>query len=163
MTTMTLDRLNTHRRPACRSGHRTARPGFSLLELLLVLVILGLLAGVAAFNLVGAGEKARVRTTEQSMDTIKGAIDSFQIEKGRVPNTLEELFGSGLLDATKSRTDAWSRAFYYSPEASIEGQNFRLISYGKDGQLGTPDDIDVWTMHKDDAPATGTGSGPSGG
>ena len=121
---------------------RPARPGFSLLELVLVLVILGVLASVAAYNLIGQGEKAKRKATLVSMETISSAITQYQLEQNVLPPTIATL-GKEHLDPKKLK-DGWSRDFYYAVPGAA-GRPFDLISAGKDGELGTTDDIDFAT------------------
>lgn len=130
-----------------RRIRRATRPAFSLLELMLVLVILGLLSTVAAVALLPQAEKAKVKTTKASLEVIKSAITGFQIEKSRLPNSLNELIPT-YLEEGKMR-DGWKRDFYYRPSPG-GAREYELISFGKDGEPGTDDDIDVWTMHFDD-------------
>ncbi len=127
------------------SRMRTARPGFSLLELTLVLVIMGMLMAVAAVNLVGRAGAARERTTRASMTVIQSSIETFMAEKdGSPPPTLQSL-APAYLQANKLK-DAWKQDFYYSPTSSSAERAYELISKGADKEIGTEDDIDVWTM-----------------
>ncbi len=124
---------------------RAAARGFSLLELTLVLVIIGLLMGVAAVNIVGAAERAKVRTTKASMATIKSQLQSYYVEKSRLPETLSVLVTEQYLDEG-DLDDGWNNALYYLPLPDQPGQ-FELISAGKDGSFDTPDDnIDARTL-----------------
>lgn len=139
---MTMNRTTT---PALAST-RLGRRGFSLLELMLVLVILGLLSTVAAVALLPQAEKAKIRTTKTSMEVIRQQITAYQLEKNRVPDSLFSLVPDYLED--KGLRDGWSRDFYYS--ATPNGARaFSLVSSGPDGQFETDDDIDVWTMDMD--------------
>lgn len=126
-------------------ARRWAR-GFSLLELMFVLVIIGVLGGIVTYNLVNAGTRARISATEASMRTIAGALKNYAVAYGQYPPT-----GSGLTMLLNDRPplinpgdtqDAWDREFdYYSPAEQYE---FAIISAGPDGEFGTADDI-MWT------------------
>ena len=125
------------------------RPGFSLLELMLVLVILGLLSTVAAVALIPQAQKAKVRTTKQSMGVIKNAITQYQLERSRVPETVVELIPEYLEDGDIS--DGWKQPFYYKPTPNGV-RDYTLMSFGKDMDPETEDDnIDVWTMDFEEA------------
>jgi len=87
-----------------------AARGFSLLELTLVLVILGLLAAVAAVAIGPAADRAKVRTTKASMETIKTQIQVFEAEKSALPASLQTLADQGYLDAQKL-LDGWKQEF----------------------------------------------------
>lgn len=119
---------------------RTAK-GFSLIELMLVIAIIGALMGVAAFAMVGQGEKAKTRATEASMKTISVALDSYKLDYNMYPPSIETLVSTSLLRSVPS--DGWDRPFYYS--ALQGGATYALISSGSDGQTNTPDDIDAAT------------------
>lgn len=126
---------------ASRSTHAAAR-GFSLLELTLVLVIIGLLMGVATVSLVGGAERAKVTTTKASMQTIKSTLEAFYAEKSQLPETLDVLVTTGYL-SDGTLTDGWDRPFFYQPYADGSGK-FDLISAGKDGVFeNTEDNIDA--------------------
>lgn len=123
----------------------TSRPGFSLIELTAVLVILGLLMAGAALAVPRQIEKARVKTTKISMSTIQTAIDSFMAENaGDAPAFIADLIPEFIKQGTE--LDAWDRAFYY---ASTPGaiNPYELISGGADKEFQTPDDINIWTMN----------------
>ena len=136
-------RITSNRTNASRSLRGTSRRGFSLLELMLVLVILGLLSTVAAVALLPQAEKAKIRTTKTSMNVIKQQITAYQLEKNRVPDALSILVPDFLEEG--GLRDGWSRDFYYSPTPN-GARAFSLVSAGPDGQFETEDDIDVWTM-----------------
>ncbi len=123
---------------------RASRPGFSLLELTLVLVIMGMLMAVAAVSLVGNAKRARVKTTKASMTVIKGAIEGYMIEKDGSPPATLSMLVPDYLQQGKLR-DAWKQELFYSASPGSGGA-FQLISLGDDKELGTEDDIDVWTM-----------------
>jgi general secretion pathway protein G len=127
--------------------HRRARvaPGFSLIELTLVVVILGVLMSVVAVNVLGQGEKAKKRATEVSMDTIRISLDAYHLEYSAYPPTLPTLQKvPGFLTDSKALKDGWKREFLYR----VPGKGTRpysLLSNGADID-DLADDIDVWTM-----------------
>jgi len=122
---------------------RAAR-GFSLLELTLVLLIIGALMAVAAFNVMGQGTKARIKATKASMSVIKQGITSYWSEHSAYPPDLNALITAKILEQKKLK-DGFEQPFWYaSPGAN--NQPFDLRSSGEDKQFNTADDIDVWTM-----------------
>lgn len=130
-------------RPASRKRARTAR-AFSLLELTLVLVIIGALMAMAAVNLLGGASRAKIKTTKASMQTIASQLKTYYIEQNAYPPTLEVLVTGKFLEA-KSLKDSFDGSYYYK----TPGRNnnpYDLISSGEDKQLGSADDLDVWTM-----------------
>ncbi len=134
-------------RPADSRARRRSAPGFSLIELTLVIVILGVLMGVVAINVLGQGEKAKIRATEASMDIIRSNLESYHLEYSDYPSTLALLQSvPGFLSDAKALKDGWDREFYYR----VPGNNNRpydLSSVGADVNDLT-DDIDIWTMNK---------------
>jgi len=97
-----------------------------------------------AWNLAGNAAKARVSATKITMRTIKGALTTYSVEQSAYPPTLMPLVQQKVIEE-KSTKDGWGREFFYSPQG-LNGNPFQLISLGDDGQAGTTDDIDVWTM-----------------
>ena len=127
-----------------------SRGGFSLLEITLVLVIIGLLAAVAAVNVVGGAERARTRTTKASMQTIEQALKNYQLDNAAYPETLGALISAKYLD-NKALNDAWGSAFVYKTPGR-NNRPYELISMGKDKQVATNDDLSIWD---EEAPAPG--------
>jgi general secretion pathway protein G len=128
------------------SAVRAAR-GFSLLELTLVLVIIGILIAAAAVNIVGAGARAKARVTRASLATVKQALTTYNLDIGGYPPNLGLLITSKMLE-DKALKDAWKNDFIYDARGRSKEQPYVLGSAGEDGNPGTEDDIDVWTMDK---------------
>lgn len=125
---------------------RTARRAFSLLELVLVMVIIGLLASVAAFNLVGQAQSARVEASKQSIMVIEKALKSYNFNNGAFPTTAQGIQALVPKYLEKPPLDGWKREFdYYSP--APQGQfDYVIISRGKDGIPDTEDDVRSWEI-----------------
>lgn len=127
-----------------RMIRRSAR-GFTLLEMMVVLLIIGLLMSVAVINIVGRGDDARKATTIQSMNIVTSAIKQYQLQHGDYPSTLDLLVPKYLEDKP---TDAWKRAFVYFPNSasgSTSQRPYTLYSKGKGGEEGNAEDvIDYW-------------------
>ena len=127
---------------------RAARRAFSLLEITLVLVIIGLLMGVAAVNLLGTTERARIRTTRASMANYKTNISTYMVNNANtLPPTLKTLVDAKYVEANNvglPPQDAWDKDFYYQPAPDARNNPYQLISAGPDKEFGTPDDIDLW-------------------
>lgn len=124
-----------------------AAPGFSLMELMLVIAIIGVLTAVVAYNVTGAGSKAKRRVTITSMLTIKNAINQYNLDHSSFPPALSALVTGKYLDDTIALKDGWSNEFFYSP-VGLNDKAYQFVSLGEDKTAGTPDDIDVWTMQK---------------
>lgn len=115
--------------------------GFTLIELMIVIVILGLLASLVApemFGKVGSTQRKVAKTQMLAFDT---SLETFRLDVGDYPNTLEELRTSekpnwdGPYLRKKIPMDPWSKAYIYRTPGE-GGQGYYMASYGKDGQLG---------------------------
>lgn len=122
----------------------TAR-GFTLLELLVVVVIIGLLAGIVAPRYFGQVGKSEVNVARAQIDALEKALDQYRLDVGRYPNT--ELGLKALVERPASEPkwsgpylrkdvppDPWGRPYVYKVPG--EKGEFDLLSYGKDGQPG---------------------------
>jgi general secretion pathway protein G len=127
---------------------RDVRKGFTMVELMAVLVILGLLMAVVVRNFVGTTDKARVTTTKASLKSLHFAVNQFKMDTGQYPTEEEGLTvliapppdvenyqPGGYLETTDIPQDGWGREFFYQlwPES---GKPFAIISYGADGEEG---------------------------
>jgi len=128
----------------CKSEEkrRRAGAGFTLVELLLVVTILGILAAVVVVNFAGHGEESRRNTTRASIAAIGTAIQAYEVRMGRYPESLDDLTVAtdsmaALLD--KSRlNDSWGTPFAYKKTGKFE---YEIRSAGPDAQMNTEDDI----------------------
>jgi general secretion pathway protein G len=129
-----------------RTRRRTL-PGFTLLEMMLVVIIIGILATVVVVNLAGGAGEARKGATVTTISQVKSAITQYYGKYGAYPMTLSQLAAGSNPLLEKVPKDAWKRDLVYVPPPGIEpGRPYSLFSLGEDGQQGTPDDINVWTM-----------------
>jgi len=122
----------------------TAR-GFTLLELLVVVVIIGLLAGIVAPRYFGQVGKAEVNVARAQLDALEKALDQYRLDVGHYPNS--ELGLKALMERPASEPkwsgpylrkdvplDPWGKPYVYKVPG--EKNEFDLLSYGKDGQPG---------------------------
>ncbi len=127
--------------------------GFSLIELLVVLVILGLLAGLVVPNVLGRLGGAKYRSAKSQITVLQSAIDGFALDTGRLPDDLNELidepsdadFWSGPYAKRQLLTDPWGNPYRYSKPG--EKGAYDLMSYAEDGQPGGDGmnkDISIW-------------------
>lgn len=118
------------------------RAGFTLVELLLVITILGILGTVVVMNFGDVGGDARKETTRQSILAIDQAVVLYNTKVGKMPKDISDLTtpindgDQGLLKA-KDVNDAWGNAFEYK----VDGKKYTIRSAGPDGQMNTEDDI----------------------
>lgn len=117
------------------------RAGFTLVELLLVIAILGILGTVVVVNFGGESDKARKTATLTSIGAINQAIQIYKMNTGRYPKSLDDLTvgindDEPLLKAD-SLNDAWGMPFTYK----LDGKRYTIRSAGADGVEGTEDDL----------------------
>jgi general secretion pathway protein G len=125
-----------------------AKRGFTLVELMAVLLIIAMLAGIAVKNFMGTTDKAKVTTTKATLRTLHEAVNMFKLDTGRypseeagllelveMPTDVEGWAPGGYLESTEVPRDAWKNEFVYmlNPES---GKPFVIISYGADGEEG---------------------------
>jgi len=131
-----------------RIRHRqAARGGFTLMEVMLVLVIIAAIAGIAVVNMGSVRVRAFTQTAKAEMSILKGLISQYDLNIGSLPSTLEALYEqpSDLADPTKwikvsqnpIKPDPWNHPYEYK----VNGAEFEIRSLGPDGQSGTEDDI----------------------
>ena len=128
---------------------RAGRSAFTLVELLLVMVIIAILAGIVVPKLLGRREQANKTRAIADIAAIKSAITTFEVDNGRLPTQSEGLnalvTNPGGLAEWKSLlesvpVDPWQRPYvYHNPGAN--GQEFDLYCTGPSGQDGNADNI----------------------
>ena len=134
--------------------------GFTLIELMIVVVILGLLATIVMPRILDRPEQARRMKVKIDIRNIESALALFKTDTGRFPTTSEGLEvlvsdpgikgynSDAYLD--KLPLDPWgSRYIYLSP--GVYGKDYDLESYGKDGEDGGTDnnaDIESWNLEE---------------
>ena len=121
------------------------RTGFTLIEVLLVVAILGILAGVVVVNFAGKQKGAMIKATRASIANISLAIDSYETDTGRFPPSLQSLItndGAANWNGPYIRgglpVDPWGTPFGYTPKGDSD---YEVRSAGPDMQMGSADDI----------------------
>jgi len=127
--------------------------GFTLIEILLVVIIIGILAGLVVPNLVGRGEETRIKGAEADINGgLSAALDLYELDTGAFPEKIEDLVvdpGTG----KKWRgpyvkkgipKDPWGNPYMYKKPGQNNTRSYDLSSSGPDEQEGSEDDITNW-------------------
>jgi len=127
--------------------------GFTLVELLLVLMILALIGGLVLPGIIGKAESAKAKAASTQVDRLSMAVESYYLDTGLIPDSLEMLINesgnvkgwNGPYVKSSLLKDPWGRDYDYRTPG--EHGDFDLISLGADGQPGGEDknaDINSW-------------------
>lgn len=127
--------------------------GFSLIELLVVLLILGMIAGLVVPNVMKRSESAKVQAASAEITRLSSAVDEFYLDNGKPPRELRELVErpanasnwNGPYVNASNMNDPWDNPYNYSYPGQY--RNYDIFSYGADGSPGgegTNADISNW-------------------
>ena len=129
------------------------RRNFTLIEIMIVVVIIGMIAALAVPKLMGNLEKAKVETTKSNLSALKTAVRNFKMDVGDYPQNLNELLTTNgsekwdgpYLDMKSLPKDGWDMDFNYM--TTDDNFGFDIISYGADktsGGTGVNKDLSCW-------------------
>lgn len=136
-----------------RSFH--SEDGFTLIEILIVVIILGVLASLVVPRLAGRTEEARVSAAKSDIEGgVAVALDIYEADMGRYPDKLQNLVtapsNSGNWKGPYLKKglpkDPWNHGYEYRYPGVENRRLYDLVSVGPDGEMGTSDDID--NFHK---------------
>ena len=119
----------------------------------MVMLLIGIMAGIVGYNMIGWVARGRITATWASMKTIKHALDAFSgFNGGAYPANLEALKTgtNSLLPADTSLLDGWKNPFIYATPGT-NGHAYDLFSKGPNGtfEAGAGDDLDIWKEPKE--------------
>lgn len=126
------------------------RRGLTLIELIVVLIVIGLLAGLVAPQILGRVSDAKITTAKTQIELLGVALENYRLDNGVYPSTQQGLEAlrtrpSGTPDARNWRgpylkkavpMDPWGKAYLYKSPGDKDRAGFDLMSMGRDGQVG---------------------------
>jgi len=137
---------------------RILRKGFTMVELMAMLIIIGLLATLVVTKVATKIDQARVTTTKANLKSLHSAVNQFKMDTGRFlsedeglmelveqPSDVANWEPGGYLETTEIPKDGWGNEFIYErfPES---GKPFVIKSFGSDGEEGGEDyDADLYS------------------
>ena len=139
-----------------RKHSRARRAGFTLMEVLLVLVILVILGSIAVPIFSGTQESAEKKTAQTQVSMLARAIDMYRFDTKKYPGSLDELtqrpsdkvtadrWAGPYIEDNKALDDPWDNPYKYSPNGKHNPERYDVWSLGPDGQDGSADDIGNW-------------------
>jgi general secretion pathway protein G len=133
---------------------------FTLIELLLVLVILGVLAAIVVPKFAGRTEQARNTAAKTQISNFETALDAFEVDNGYYPkgkNGLTDLVAQPkdapnwhgpYLKQESIPNDPWGQAYIYDCPGKHNASTYDIMSMGPDGRAGGDDDITSWDQSR---------------
>ena len=140
------------------------RNGFTMIEIMLVVIIIGILAAMVIPNIAGRSEQARLSAARADIEAnISTALDMYELDSGHYPTSEQGLqsllekptvtpapmnWNGPYLKKKKIPLDPWGKAYVYVAPGAHNADGFDLSSYGKDG-VESEDDIVNWVAEKE--------------
>jgi general secretion pathway protein G len=122
---------------------RAAAAGFTLLEVMIVLALIGLIAGSIGVAVFNQFKKGQVKVAKATVSEISGAVQQYMMENNsECPRGMEDLIAKKNLK--KAIKDPWGKDFIVKCPGQNDTDGADVLSTGPDKQEGTPDDIKSW-------------------
>jgi general secretion pathway protein G len=132
--------------------------GFTLIELILVTVIIGILAGMVTLTFAGRAEEARKRAAKGDIASYGTAVDLYALDHNdKFPSSLQDL-SNGKRKYLTLNKDPWGNDYVYK----VQGGSYSISSAGPDGSPGTEDDVTLTSDVNSDNTDSGGTAGPPG-
>lgn len=154
-----MEASSTHEAPHVDATRRRRASGFTLIEIIAVVVIIGLLTTLVGINIAGQIDKAKLNAARAQISQLESALEFYKLDNGRYPSTgqgLEALVNEpsgdpaprnyppgGYLKKRDLLFDPWQSDYQYASPGEQNPHGFDLWSVGPDGQPGG-DDVGNW-------------------
>jgi general secretion pathway protein G len=142
--------MDERKKPTTRRRGGKSRRGLTLIEILVVVTILGLIAGIVGITVANQLEEAKIDTANVQMKNVGDALELYKIKFNRYPNTAEGLQalvkppeGKKPLMETVPK-DPWDAEYIFVSPGQHNPSKFDLQSKGPDGIADSEDDIKNW-------------------
>jgi len=140
-----------------RRHNRRRRAGFTLIEVLLVLVILVILGSLSVAMFTNTQTNANIKAAQSQIGLFKTPLDQYHLDMNRYPSRLEDLlqrpadaanpnqWKGPYLEGSSIPVDPWGNPYQYDPSGTRNPNRPDIWSLGPDGVDNTDDDIGNWT------------------
>ena len=122
-----------------QTNHLSKRSGFTLIEIILVVVIIGILAGIAIPRMGGKTEKAKIAAARSNVQSIGMGIQEYEIMNGEYPSSLDALLdeskGGPFMEKKSIPLDPWGNPFVYAVPGARNTHTFDLSSSGHEEEV----------------------------
>ena len=144
----------------------SSNSGFTFIEIMVVVVIIGILATLVGTAVIGRIDEANIAKAKSDIATLQGSLQLYKLDNGNYPTTEQGLDAlvkppaqvdttgemktwkeGGYIEGGRLPLDSWKNQYQYlSP--GVNNPNYDLWSMGKDGESGNEDDIQSWNLDK---------------
>jgi len=147
----------TSRRLSNRAPRAVRRPGFTLIEIMVVIVVIAILATLVAPNIFQHVGAAKSATAKSQIEMLGTALDAYRLDNGHYPTTQQGLAALWEMPTIDPPTnwrgpytrkpiplDPWGAAYLYLSPGQVNPNGYDLLTYGADGKPGgTGEDADI--------------------
>ncbi len=134
---------------------RGSRSGFTFIEIMLVVVIIGILVALVGPEIGGRANQARIQATEAQISSLENSLKLYEMDNGGYPEKLDALidapseveksWNGPYIESDTVPRDSWNLEFEYNTPGEHHKKKFDLRSAGPDKEMDTEDDIVNWT------------------